>query len=76
MQGPFYQRVRGRGLAYDARIVVEPDDGTVQLAVYRTANPLEAYVEAEKCVVSRWRQKLTTSVCIFHSFYICLFHCV
>lgn len=44
-------QIRGRGLAYDARISLNTDTGLLKLSLFRCAHPVQAYEEMKSVVV-------------------------
>ncbi|KAI1724126.1 hypothetical protein Ddc_05332 [Ditylenchus destructor] len=49
-EGPLWNSVRGKGLAYDASIYVQPDTGTLTLSLYRCSQIAQAYEQTKKVV--------------------------
>ncbi|CAD6190284.1 unnamed protein product [Caenorhabditis auriculariae] len=60
-QGPLWQAIRGRGLAYNAEIEVNADNGLVTLSLGECAQPVEAYEETRRIVMELLNNKNISS---------------
>lgn len=50
-EGPLWNAIRGKGLAYGANIYLNPDQKAITLSLYRCAQICEAYEQTKKTVV-------------------------
>lgn len=51
-EGPLWNAVRGKGLAYDAKIYLIPDRKCLILSLYRCSQIAETYEQTKQVVVS------------------------
>uniref|UniRef100_A0A0K0F9K0 Presequence protease, mitochondrial (inferred by orthology to a human protein) n=1 Tax=Strongyloides venezuelensis TaxID=75913 RepID=A0A0K0F9K0_STRVS len=50
-EGPLWNKIRGKGLAYGANIYASPDKHTITLSLYRCAQAVQAIEETKKLVL-------------------------
>jgi len=50
LEGPFWRKIRGKGLAYSYNLYLNVETGTLNFAIEKSTSPVAAFDEARKII--------------------------